>query len=293
MTKIFPYLVLTFFVLTLMMISRMRIEASPYYFVKHDKTQKTELKNVLESSCYAWTCNSRNELSTCTNQGCLLASKNLTVPKELRHAKEIHTVIKTYVNYCGGNSYNARRCIPAMFVTVTMTFADSSNNLTYADSTYYDSVIEESFLAPNWSAAGASNSNNFSASHQMVTSYSIQNRWHASINSTLASIRIAIQPYKFCGRISDVYTFTDACLNTVTHLVEFPLSAAEGSVNGTCVANASPVNLDMKNNKELYAICQPKDGYIKYSGVCSCNKGYTIANDNTSCQGMIFKVFFF
>ena len=276
------------FTLMLLTISRMRIEASSYYFVKHDKTQNTDLKNVLENNCYAWTCNLRNELSTCTNQGCLLASNNVTVPKELRHAKEIRTTIKTYVNYCGGNSYDARKCIPAMFVTVTMIYADSTENttMTYADLTY-NPMIEESFLAPNWSAVGAPNSNNFNASRLITTEYTVQNRKHASPYLTLISIRIAIQPYKFCGKISDAFVFTDTCLRTVNNLVEYPLSVTKGRVNGTCVANSSPVKQD-DVEKEFYATCQPAVGYVMFKGSCTCNRGHTVAINGTSCQGIWF-----
>ena len=247
------------------MVSRMCIEASPYYFIKHDKSQNTDLQNVLRDSCLAWTCNSQNEILTCSDKGCVLASRNVTVPAGLRHVRDVRVMFVTHVNYCGRSS-STEKCLPVMNVTLTMTYADSTNS----------GVINKNFLTPNWTIES---SNRFNTSQTVSSEFTIQNRRHK--NSRLASIRISIEPYTFCGRILGVYVFTDACPKTVTNLVKYPFSVTEGRVNATCIDNAFPVV------NGLYGVCQPNVGYLTFKGICACARGHTLSENSFSCQGMI------
>ena len=278
------------------------IDASPYYIVKHDRTQNADLRNEVSGHCYVWTCSARNELSTCA-QGCSLSSENVTVPKGLRHAETIRVRFMT-LSSCGKTA-DTETCQNSANVILTMVYTDSAEVVSTYD--------QQQFLVPNWTRNMTSL---FNSNQEIVSDFTVHTAMHKMfprndckdfdhsageskncrntaipdtknnnsnlIDQNLVSIKMRVEPYKFCGRISSAYVYIDACVETIANLVVYPYSTVGGRVNASCVDNATPLAVAMD---ELYGVCLPSTGYSDFKGICECDSGYILANDGISCKG--------
>jgi len=233
--------------------------AERFYFVKYGKNATTQLFNIYTPVCYVWTVTSGYLLDSCLKNTCPLESKAKTVPAGLRKVDVIIVEIKVRMTRCATHRYPCHD--DRLGVSIVAYDSDGTTRGDHLKVYVWTGTI------------------NLINSHQVEIITPIATSITKGLNIT--NVKIRIEPYKFCGNISEILVYTPACLPAVVHdLVMYPYSAFEKRVNGSCVPNAvrkSPDSL-------LNAVCDFKLGYTQFtSDGCECKSGFKEING--TCVG--------
>ena len=234
-----------------------------HYFVKYNQNDTTQLHNIHPRACYVWTvsahhvldtcvpetCPSNHVFNTCIPDTCPLQSKAVDTPSGLQEVIEINVEVTLRVKRC---TVQNSRCRERLSLWVS---AFDSQGVSRRSNIKFPLIEEVESFDPKKNITSLLKSN-------------------IAKGMNLTKIQVEIEPYTFCGSISEVLVYTTVCLaKVVLHdLVVYPYSVTEGRVNGECIANAvrkSPLG-------KLYAMCDFKQGYTQFSGeVCECKPGFT------------------